>query len=183
MSTNLYDIPVKDIDGNDTTLAGFRGKVLLVVNVASQCGLTPQYAGLEATYEAYRDKGLEVLGFPSNDFAGQEPGSEGEIKAFCETNFGVQFPLFGKVHANGGERHPLYSALIAAKPEATQANGGQLREKLASKNLLPPNESDITWNFEKFLVGRDGKVVGRFAPDVTVDDPKLKGAIEAALAA
>jgi glutathione peroxidase len=180
---SLYDIPVRNIDGDDINLAGYKGKVLLVVNVASQCGLTPQYAGLESAYEAYRDRGFEILGFPSNDFAGQEPGSEAEIKTFCETSFGVQFPMFGKVHANGGERHPLYAELIRAKPEATQANDGTLRDKLASRNLLPPHASDITWNFEKFLVGRDGSVIGRFAPDVTVDDPKLKNAIEAALAA
>jgi glutathione peroxidase len=134
-------------------------------------------------YETYRDQGLVVLGFPSNDFAGQEPGTEAEIKSFCETNFNVQFPMFGKVHANGPDRHPLYSSLIQAKPHATPKDGGQLREKLGAKNLLPPGKTDITWNFEKFLVDRKGNVVGRFDPDVTPDDPKLVKAIEAALAA
>ena len=114
---------------------------------------------------------------------GQEPGTEEEIKSFCETNFNVQFPLFGKVHANGPDRHPLYASLIQAGPEATPKDGGQLRERLGAKNLLPPGKTDITWNFEKFLVDRKGNVVGRFDPDVTPDDPKLTKAIEAALAA
>jgi glutathione peroxidase len=183
MASPLYDIAVEDIDGNPTTLTPWVGKVLLIVNVASKCGLTPQYEALEAVYEKYRDQGLVVMGFPSNDFAGQEPGTEAEIKSFCETNFNVQFPLFGKVHANGADRHPLYSSLIKARPEATPKEGGQLRGKLGAKNLLPPGKSDITWNFEKFLVDREGNVVGRFDPDVTPDDLKLTQAIESALAA
>jgi glutathione peroxidase len=183
MASPLYDIAVDDIDGKRTTLKPWEGKVLLIVNVASKCGLTPQYEALESVYENYRDQGLVVLGFPSNDFAGQEPGTEEEIKSFCETNFNVQFPMFGKVHANGPDRHPLYASLIQAGPEATPKDGGQLRERLGAKNLLPPSKTDITWNFEKFLVDRKGTVVGRFDPDVTPDDPKLTKAIEAALAA
>lgn len=175
----LYDIPLQLLDGSPLTLASFKGQVLLIVNVASRCGLTPQYEGLEALHRQYRGRGLQVLGFPCNDFLGQEPGSAEEIQSFCSTNYGVSFPLFAKLNANSAPRHPLYAALIAAQPRAT--GGGDLRERLAQKNLLPPHESDITWNFEKFLVGRDGRVLARFAPDVAPGDAQLIAAIEAAL--
>jgi uncharacterized zinc-type alcohol dehydrogenase-like protein len=179
----LYDIPVTTIDGEPASLAEYKGKVLLVVNVASKCGLTPQYAGLERVYEAHRDRGFEVLGFPCNDFAGQEPGTEGDIHLFCKATYGVHFPMFSKVSINIGERHPLYEALIEAKPAAETKPGGDLRAKLGEHGLLPKNDTDVLWNFEKFLISRDGQVIGRFAPDITVDDPALRSAIESALVA
>jgi glutathione peroxidase len=158
MTAQLQDIPLRQIDGSDTTLGAFGGKVLLVVNVASQCGLTPQYAGLQALYEKYRDRGLVVLGFPANEFGAQEPGTNGEIAQFCETRFGVTFPMFEKIVVKGASRHELYDALIDARP------------------------GEITWNFEKFVVGRNGAVAARFAPRVAPDDPELVSAIEAELA-
>lgn len=180
MST-IHDIEVTTIDGQPLRLGDYQGKVLLVVNVASQCGLTPQYEQLEKLYEARRDQGLEVLGFPSNEFAGQEPGTEDEIKAFCETQYGVQFPLFSKIQVNGEARHPLYRALIAEQPRAQAEPDSVMRDKLAEMDLLKGGESDVMWNFEKFLVSRDGRVVGRFAPDVTVESPLLGDAIAAQL--
>jgi glutathione peroxidase len=153
-TTPILDIPVERIDGSPTSLAEHQGKVLLIVNVASQCGFTPQYAGLEALYEANRAKGLVVCGFPANDFAAQEPGSNTEIQSFCETSFGVKFPMYAKIAVTGEARHPLYEALVSTAPP------------------------EVLWNFEKFLVGRDGKVVRRFAPDVTPEDAVLTEAIE-----
>ena len=182
MNNSLYDIPLSSLAGRALTLAEFKGQVLLIVNVASRCGLTPQYAGLESLFEKYRERGLQVLGFPCNDFAAQEPGSADEIQSFCTTNFGVRFPMFDKVNINSEPRHPLYEQLIQAQPQATSAGNSDFREKLAQHNLLPKHESDVLWNFEKFLVGRDGQVLGRFAPDVTPDAPNLVAAIEAALA-
>lgn len=179
--TTLYDIPLQTINGVPTTLAPYRGQVLLIVNVASQCGLTPQYAGLEQLHETYQARGLAVLGFPCNDFLAQEPGSPEEIQQFCSTSYGVKFPLFAKLKINSEPRHPLYAHLIAAQPQAT--GGAGLRDRLAQNNLAPASASDVTWNFEKFLVGRDGQVLARFAPDVTPDAPALLDAIEAALAA
>jgi glutathione peroxidase len=169
MSADLYDIPLKTIDGKDASLAEYKGGVMLVVNVASACGLTPQYGGLEKIYETYIDRGFNVLGFPCNDFGAQEPGTEGEIAKFCETRFNVQFPMFSKVKVKGAEQHPLYKALIAAQPKAIQPNGS-----------LEGN-GDISWNFEKFLIGRDGNVIARFAPSVTPEAPQIITAIEAAL--
>ncbi|MDP9105052.1 MAG: glutathione peroxidase [Candidatus Eremiobacteraeota bacterium] len=158
MSANLQEIPLRRIDGSDTTLGAFAGKVLLVVNVASQCGLTPQYSGLQKLYDTYRDRGLVVLGFPANEFGAQEPGTNAQIAQFCETRFGVTFPMFEKVVVKGEARHPLYNALILKRP------------------------GEIQWNFEKFVVGRDGEAVERFAPTVAPDDPKLVRTIEAELA-
>jgi glutathione peroxidase len=179
---SLYDIPLTRLEGQPASLGEYRGQVLLVVNVASKCGLTPQYAGLTALYDQYEGKGFQVLAFPCNDFAGQEPGSPEEIQDFCQRNYGVRFPVFSKLHTNGPERHPLYQALIAAQPKAQAKEGGQLLAKLAQHGLAPKNDSDIAWNFEKFLVGRDGTVIARFAPDVEPRDPALVGAIEHALA-
>lgn len=175
----LYAIPLQRLDGTPSSLADYQGKVLLIVNVASRCGLTPQYAGLEKLQQQYQAQGLQVLGFPCNDFLEQEPGSAEEIQTFCSTTYGVSFPLFAKLRINSEPRHPLYAALIAARPQAT--GGGGLRERLAQKNLLPANESDLTWNFEKFLLSREGQVLARFAPDVAPDDALLIAAIEAAL--
>jgi glutathione peroxidase len=179
--SNLFDIPLRRLEGQAATLADYRGKVMLIVNVASQCGLTPQYAGLEKLFEQYEERGLVVLGFPCNDFGAQEPGSEAEIADFCQRNYGVRFPMFEKVEVNREARHPLYRELIAAQPEARQLDGSTFAAKLAQHGLSPKNPAEVMWNFEKFLVGRDGQVLARFAPDVKPDDPALVAAIEAAL--
>lgn len=182
MSTVIYDIPVRKIDGADTSLGEFRGKVLLVVNVASKCGLTPQYEGLEKLYEQYKGAGLVIAGFPANDFKSQEPGTEAEILSFCAVNYGVTFPLFSKVTVVGAEKHPLYAALIAAQPTATSLSEVPFREKLKGYGIETNLEPELTWNFEKFLIGRSGEVVQRFAPDTQPDAPELIAAIEAELA-
>ena len=158
---SIHEIAVKDIDGKETSLGAYKGKVLLVVNVASKCGLTPQYKALESTYEKYKDKGLVVLGFPCNQFASQEPGTKEEIRQFCSSKYNVTFPLFDKIEVNGANRHPLYVAL-------------------AGKDS--PYPGDIKWNFGKFLIGKDGKILKRFEPRTTPDSPEVTQAIEAALA-
>ena len=161
MSTPIYELPIHTITGEPTTLAAFRGKVLLVVNVASKCGLTPQYDALEKLYEQYREKGLAVLGFPANDFAGQEPGSNDEIATFCRSTFGVNFPMFAKIAVTGPAIDPLYQALIAAEPKAAGATREAFRAKLAGflgKSGATPNpEPGILWNFEKFLIDRQAR--------------------------
>ena len=184
--TTLSEIPLTTLDGQPTRLTAFSGKVLLLVNVASKCGLTPQYTALETLYQRFRDQGFAVLGFPANDFAGQEPGTNEEIAAFCSTEYPVTFPMFSKVSVTGPAKHPLYAELIKSQPERL-SNGDSLREHLAeyaAKNDLPgPNAlPELLWNFEKFLVSREGEVIARFAPDLTPDDPKLVTAIESALA-
>ena len=156
----LAEIPLKDINGKDTTLKAYQGKVLLVVNVASKCGLTPQYEALEKLYEKYHDKGLEILGFPCNDFAGQEPGTNEQIKQFCSSTYHVTFPMFDKLHVKGPEQHPLYEALTG-------------------KDAKFPG--DVKWNFGKFLISRDGTVFKRFEPKVTPDSAEVVSAIETAL--
>jgi glutathione peroxidase len=181
MST-VYDIPVEKIDGTPAALREFAGSVLLVVNVASKCGLTPQYEGLEKLYKAQRDRGLVVLGFPANDFGAQEPGTNDEIAQFCATSFAVDFPLFSKISVARETRHPLYRELIAAQPKATEKPDGEFRKKLAGYGITQADPSDVFWNFEKFLIARDGTVVGRFAPDIAADDPLLLDAIEKELA-
>lgn len=158
---SIYDIKLKDIDGKETTLAAYKGKAVLVVNVASKCGLTPQYKGLEALYLKYKDKGLVVLGFPCNQFGGQEPGTNEEIKQFCSSKYDVTFPMFDKLDVNGDKRHPLYVAL-------------------AGKDSSYPG--DIKWNFGKFLIGKDGKILHRFEPRTTPDSEDVTKAVEAALA-
>ncbi|MGA3285026.1 MAG: glutathione peroxidase [Verrucomicrobiota bacterium] len=159
---SIYDIPLKDIDGKDTSLKPYQGKVMLVVNVASKCGFTPQYTALEALYQKYKDRGLVVVGFPCNQFGGQEPGTDAEIKQFCSSKYNVTFPMFDKIEVNGAHRHPLY-VLLAGKGS--------------------PFAGDIGWNFTKFLVGRDGKILKRFESKVKPDSPEVLQAIEAALAA
>jgi glutathione peroxidase len=159
---SLYDIPLTDIDGNSTSLKPYQGKVLLIVNVASKCGFTPQYTALEALYQKYKDQGLVVLGFPCNQFKQQEPGTDAEIKQFCTSKYDVTFPMFDKLEVNGANRHPLY-VLLAGKDS--------------------PFPGDIGWNFTKFLIGRDGKILNRFASPVKPDSAELTQAIEAALAA
>src|SRR6266850_801309 len=160
--SKLQEIPVKDINGKETSLKAYQGKVLLVVNVASHCGFTPQYKGLEAVHEKYKDKGFSILGFPCNDFGAQEPGTNEEIKQFCSSKYSVTFPLFDKLHVKGPEQHPLYAALTGKDS---------------------PFPGQIQWNFGKFLIGRDGKILKRFEPKVTPDSPEVTQAIEAALAA
>ena len=186
MPAAIYDIPVQTITGEPTSLAAFRGKVLLVVNVASKCGLTPQYDALEKVYARFKDSGLVVVGFPANDFGAQEPGSNEEIATFCRATFGVDFPMFSKIAVTGPETHPLYRALIDAEPKATGATREGFRERLTgflSKSGGTTNpEPGILWNFEKFLVGRDGQVVARFSPEIVPDDPTIVAAIESALA-
>jgi len=187
MPTPIYDIPVETITGATTSLAAYGGSVLLVVNVASKCGLTPQYEALEKLYSRYKDQGFVVLGFPANDFAGQEPGSNEEIATFCKASFGVDFPMFSKITVTGNGIHPLYAALIAAKPKAAGATREGMREKLAgylarNDKGAPNPEPGILWNFEKFLIDRQGNVVGRFSPELVPDDPMIVAAVEDALA-
>lgn len=157
---SIYDIKVKTIDGKDTTLSEYKGKVLLIVNVASKCGFTPQYKGLEAIYKKYHDKGFEVLGFPCNQFAHQEPGTAAEIKQFCTSKYDVTFPMFDKIEVNGPNRHPLYV-------------------ELAGKES--PFPGNITWNFNKFLISRDGKIVKRFDSKITPESTEVTQAIENAI--
>jgi glutathione peroxidase len=158
----LHDFSARTIFGEDKALHDYKGEVVVVVNVASKCGLTPQYKGLEKLFEIYHARDFEVLGFPCNQFAGQEPGTDAEVQEFCTLTYGVSFPLFSKIDVNGASRHPLYAWLSAedAKPEGA---------------------GDIKWNFGKFVVGRDGKVVARFAPPTAPDDPAFIAAIEKAL--
>jgi glutathione peroxidase len=159
---SVYDFKVKDIDGKDVPLSKFKGKVLLVVNVASKCGLTPQYKGLQALYDEKKKDGLVILGFPANNFGGQEPGAETEIKEFCSLNYGVSFPMFSKVSVKGEDTHPLYAWLISHSDR--------------------PKE-DIEWNFAKFVIGRDGQLVKRLSPKDTPDSEAVRKTVEAALAA
>ena len=159
---SIYDIAIKEIDGKDTTLAAYKGKVVLIVNVASHCGYTPQYKSLEAVYQKYKDQGFVVLGFPCNQFGGQEPGTNEEIKQFCTSKYDVTFPLFDKIEVNGANRHPLYVALAGD---------------------TSPFPGNIKWNFNKFLIGKDGKILKRFDSKVTPDSAEATEAITAALAA
>lgn len=179
MST-IQSIPLKRMDGSEDTLAAHKGKVLLIVNVASKCGLTPQYEGLEKLFEAKRAQGLEVLGFPANNFKEQEPGSDAEIADFCKTAYDVQFPIFSKISVVGGDQHPLYAALTQAQPNAI--GEGPHRARLEGFKIATNPAPDILWNFEKFVVDRNGEVVARFAPDVTADDPRLTSVLDAELA-
>ncbi|HEX4091353.1 MAG TPA: glutathione peroxidase [Trebonia sp.] len=155
----LYDIPVKTLSGQDSSLGALAGKTLLVVNVASKCGLTPQYSALEALHARLADRGFSVVGFPGNQFMGQEPGTAEEIEQFCSTTYGVTFPMFEKIEVNGEGRHPIYDELTSL-PDADGAAG------------------DVQWNFEKFLVGPDGAVLARFRPRTVPDDPAVLAAIE-----
>jgi glutathione peroxidase len=158
----LFDIPVDTIVGESTTLESYRGKVLLIVNTASKCGFTGQYEGLQALYDQYKDLGLVVLGFPSNDFLRQEPGTNEEIQTFCRENYGVTFPMFAKIRVKGTEQHPLYNYLTSPKTN-------------------PDHSGKITWNFNKFLIDRTGEVVARFGSRTQPQDKKLLDPLEAAL--
>ncbi len=177
----IQEIPLKTINGADASLRDYAGKVVLAVNVASKCGLTPQYEGLEKLYGDYKDKGLVVAGFPANDFGAQEPGSNEEIATFCTTNFGVDFPMFEKIVVTGPEKHPLYAALTSARPQA-QGDGEAFRARLKGYGIEPNAEPEILWNFEKFVIAKDGTVAARFAPTTAPDDPALIATIEAELA-
>jgi glutathione peroxidase len=179
-NSSLYDIPVDKIDGAAATLREHAGQVLLIVNVASKCGLTPQYAGLEALYERYGARKFSVLGFPANDFAAQEPGSNAEIQQFCTTNFGVKFPLYGKIAVTGAHKHPLYRFLIEQKPDIEDRL--RMETMLRSYKMEPTPKPEVLWNFEKFLVGRQGRVAHRFSPDTAPDSTQLIDAIESELA-
>ena len=187
MPAAVYEIPVNKITGESTFLADYRGKVLLIVNVASQCGLTPQYDALEKLYSRFKDSGFVVCGFPANDFGAQEPGSNEDIQTFCRATFGVDFPMFSKIAVTGPDTHPLYQSLIAAQPKATGPGREGFRENLngflgSKHNGAATNpEPGILWNFEKFLVDRNGNVVARFSPEVLPDDPAVIAAIESAL--
>jgi glutathione peroxidase len=158
----VFDVQIDALAGGPADLGRYRGRALLVVNVASRCGLTPQYAGLQALADEYADRGLTVLGVPCNQFAGQEPGSAAEIEEFCQVNYGVTFPLTEKVDVNGPHRHPLYAELVST----ADAEG---------------HTGDVRWNFEKFLVAPDGTVAARFAPTVTPDAPELRATVEKVL--
>jgi len=178
----LYDISLTTLSGSPGSLADYSGKVLLIVNVASMCGLTPQYTALEALYQRFKSEGFVVLGFPANDFAGQEPGSDQEIAKFCSTDYPVSFPIFSKIAVTGPEQHPIYATLTAEMPQH-EADGVAFRENLDMylggldlPGTLPL--PDVLWNFEKFLVSREGEVVGRFSPDILPDDPRIVAAIQ-----
>ena len=176
MTNPLYDIPVRRIDGKEARLGDYAGDVLMIVNVASQCGKTPQYAGLEKLYAEYRPRGFAVLGFPANDFGAQEPGTNEEIQEFCRTVYGVDFPMFAKIAVTGGEKHPLYRYLTQSQPKAEFPAG------MTEKPRAPADAAEIHWNFEKFLIGRDGRIAARFAPEMLPEDARVITTIEAELA-
>ncbi len=179
--SDIQQIPVSTIDGKEATLGDFAGSVLLVVNVASKCGLTPQYEQLEALYENRRDQGFAVLGFPANNFGAQEPGTEAEIAEFCKVNYSVQFPMFSKISVVGEDQHPLYTALTSAVPQA-EGDPEAFRERLRGFGMTPNENPDVLWNFEKFLIAKDGTVARRFAPTMSPDDPAIAAAIDYELA-
>jgi glutathione peroxidase len=180
MAASVYNIPVKTIDGAETTLNQYQGKVLLIVNVASKCGLTPQYEGLEQLYKDKKAEGLEILGFPANNFLAQEPGTDEEIQQFCSLNYQVDFPLFSKISVAGEDKHPLYQALTAAIPDRT--GEGPWKKDLIDYGLTPNEPPEVLWNFEKFLVNKQGEIVARFAPDIKADDARIVDAVDAELA-
>jgi glutathione peroxidase len=177
--TSIGSITFQKMDGTTGTLAEYVGHVVLVVNVASKCGLTPQYEGLERLQEREQGRGFTVLAFPANNFGGQEPGTDAEIAEFCSTNYAVTFPLMSKISVEGDDKHPLYQALTAAVP--TAEGKADFRENLRSHGITPTEDPDVLWNFEKFLIGREGEVAARFAPAVAPDDLTLVAAIEAQL--
>ena len=180
MTTPLEDIDITTIDGDKASLGDWTGKVRLVVNTASKCGLTPQYEGLEALYRAFSEDDFVILGFPSNDFAGQEPLAEDDIKQFCTATYNITFPMFSKIKVTGQDKHPLYAALTTQKPDV-DAPDTAMRSSLKKYGLTPAELPEVLWNFSKFLISRDGKVIGRFPPDMDPSDPILMQAIKDAL--
>jgi glutathione peroxidase len=179
--TKLSDIALKTLEGAPMTLGDHAGEVLLLVNVASKCGFTPQYEGLQSLYDTLKDRGFSVIGFPANDFGAQEPGTEAEIATFCSTTYGVSFPISQKITVTGPDKHPLYDALIHAQPKTSGDTEG-FRAKLRGYGMEPNPEPELLWNFEKFVVGRDGSVVARFPSSTTPDDAALRAVIESELA-
>lgn len=177
---SVYNIPLKTIQGEQVDLQQYQGKVLLVVNVASKCGLTPQYEGLEKLYENQQKNGLEILAFPANNFLAQEPGSDQEIAEFCALTYDVKFPLFSKISVAGDDKHPLYQTLTSSIPE--RIGEGPWWKDLLDYGLTPNPKPEVLWNFEKFLINKQGEVVARFAPDISAEDPRLLDAIQAELA-
>lgn len=175
----VLTIPVKLADGRETSLNEFKGKVMLVVNVASKCGLTKQYEGLEKLYEDKSGDGFVITAFPANNFMGQEPGSDAEIVEFCQLTYDVKFPIFSKISVKGEDQHPLYKALTSSEVPTT--GDGPMKEKLRSRGM-EVKDGEVVWNFEKFLIGRDGQIKARFAPDVTAEDSRLVEAVEKELA-
>lgn len=178
MNTNFHQFTMNKINGQAMKLDQYKGKVLLVVNVASECGLTPQYEALEKIYEKYNKQNFEVLGFPANEFGAQEPGTNAEIQDFCTSKFGIKFPMFEKIVVKGDGQHPLYQFLINEKPVAKLVNGNSFEEKLKTYGITRTTQKDILWNFEKFLINKNGEVVQRFAPDVAPEDIVITSAIE-----
>lgn len=180
----LYSIQINRSDRTQTTLGEFQGKVLLIVNVASKCGLTPQYDALEKIHEKYSGQGLMVLGFPANEFGAQEPGTDEEIQQFCRLNFGVKFPVFSKLVVKGPGQHPLYALLTGQFPVPSKKGSTVLKvlRKVMHPGSFNGESGEITWNFEKFLIDRKGEIVARFPPDTLPDDPWVTQAIEAELA-
>ncbi len=182
MIASIYDVSVLRADGSQTTLADYAGKVLIIVNVASKCGFTKQYEGLEELYRTYRDQGLVVLGFPANDFAGQEPGTDTAIQDFCRLTYGVDFPVFAKIVVKGPEKHALYRILIEAQSRASFKPGSTLLRELTESNLIPA-PGEVSWNFEKFVVDRNGKIVARYGSDTAPQDEEITGVVRELLAA
>jgi len=179
--TQLQNIPVSTITGDAATLNDFNGSVLLIVNVASKCGMTPQYEALENVHKTHSSQGFAVLGFPANNFGAQEPGTNDEIAEFCSVNYSVSFPMFSKISVVGDDQHPLYRELTTAAPRAEGDSDG-FREVLKGHGMTPNEDPDVLWNFEKFLINRDGTVAARFAPTMSPDDPAVAAAIAKALA-
>jgi glutathione peroxidase len=179
--TEIQHVPFKRMDGTTAYLGDYAGKVLLVVNTASKCGLTVQYEGLEALYRARKDAGLEILGFPANNFKEQEPGTDADIASFCQLTYDVTFPVFSKISVKGEDAHPLYRLLTATLPQSTGSE--EFRARQIERGNGPEHASDVLWNFEKFLVSRQGEVIGRYSPNMKPDDAVLTADIEKALAA
>ncbi len=176
---SVYDFRVRTADGSTQDLGEYSGQALLIVNVASKCGLTPQYEGLEALHRDTEDRGLRILGFPCNQFGGQEPGTDADIQEFCSVNYAVTFPVFGKIDVNGEQADPLYAYLRAEAPGDFGPQHGGLHEHVRSTRPEAIGTDDIRWNFTKFLVDRDGKVIGRYEPTVTPEE--IRADIEALL--
>jgi glutathione peroxidase len=177
--TTLGDVEFRKMDGSTGTLSDRAGDVILIVNVASKCGLTPQYEGLQQLYSDKCGEGFTILAFPANDFADEEPGTDAEIAEFCSREYSVTFPVMSKISVVGDDQHLLYAALTAELPTAD--GKAEMRESLRSHGLTPTEDPDVLWNFEKFLIDKDGSAVGRFAPAVAPNDPTLLAAIEDAL--
>lgn len=178
--TEIQHVPFKRMDGTTACLGDYAGKVLLVVNTASKCGLTVQYEGLEALYRARKDAGLEILGFPANNFKEQEPGTDADIASFCQLTYDVTFPVFSKISVKGADAHPLYRLLTATRPESPGTEA--YLKRMIELGNAPEKPGDILWNFEKFLISRKGEIIGRYSPNMKPDDAMIVADIEKALA-